>query len=128
MTMTLNLEREFNAPQKALFEAIKDGVLFASCGFSRDSMKIDFKVGGKYWMQYQKDPTVAGEFLEIVPTEKVVFTWGEMNTKVTITIEPRGNSSFLKLTHDLIPDAYWQDRFKGGWISGFSNLEKTISK
>ena len=127
-TMTLNLEREFSVSPQRLFDAISEGVLFLSCGFDQDTMKIDFRVGGKYWMQFNGDSDVAGEFLEIVPGKKVVFTWGEMNTKVTALIEAKGTSALLKLTHELIPDAYWHDRFQGGWTHGFNHLSEKISK
>jgi len=128
MINQLNLEREFNVTPATLFKAIQDGVLFISCGFDEDTMKLDFRVGGKYWYLYQKGKGVEGEFLEIVQDKKVVFTWSEMNTKVTIMIEPKGHSSVLKLTHELIPDAYWHARFKGGWTYGFDHLTKKLNR
>ena len=121
----LDLQREFSASPERLFNAIKEGILFESCGFSRDSMQLDFRVGGKFSIQYKKDPSVYGEFMEIVANQKVVFTWSEMNTKVTILIEPKGESSILKLTHELVPDAQWMDRFSGGWNYGFDHLAKS---
>lgn len=126
--LTLNLEREFGVPARELFEAIGSGLLFLSCDFEEGPTKLDFRVGGKYDFLWDKGPGVHGEFLEIVPNKKVVFTWSEMNTKVTILIEDKGASSILKLTHELVPDAYWHDRFKGGWTYGFNALSKTLNE
>lgn len=89
-------------------------------------MQIDFKVGGKYNFQWKQEPGVHGEFLEIISDKKVVFTWSEADTKVTILLEPCKEGTKLQLTHEFIPDAYWNDRFKSGWTYGFNDLTKKL--
>lgn len=64
----------------------------------------------------------AGEFVEIVPNERVVFTFGwdvpghpipAGSTEVEITLEPSGNSTLLRLVHRGLPDDAIGDHLRG---------------
>jgi uncharacterized protein YndB with AHSA1/START domain len=127
MALKVKLQRDFAATPDMVFRSIYDGTLFACCGFAPDTMKIDFQVGGKYRMQYKNDPEVTGEFLEIIPNQKAVFTWSEENTKVTITVNPREAGSLVMIEHEGLPDTKWFERFKGGWTSCLNHLTKKLA-
>ena len=64
----------------------------------------------------------AGEFVEVVPNERVVFTFGwdvpdhpipAGSTQVEITLEPVGNATVLRLVHRRLPDDAIADHLRG---------------
>ena len=97
--------------------------------------EADFRVGGSYRVS-MKPPhkdithTVNGTYREIVPEEKLVFTWqweddaddaGE--TLVTVQFEDNGAETALLLTHELFPNAEARDKHAQGWESCLGNLD-----
>lgn len=127
MALKLKLQRDFAAAPELVFRAIADGTLFVCCGFAQETMKLNFEVGGKYRMQYKADPEVSGEFLEIIPNQKAVFTWSEENTKVTVSVDPRDAGSIVTIVHEGVPDSGWFERFKGGWTFCLNQLTKKLA-
>jgi uncharacterized protein YndB with AHSA1/START domain len=64
----------------------------------------------------------AGEFVEVVPNERVVFTFGwdvpdhpipAGSTRVEITLTPVGNSTLLRLVHSGLPEDAIGDHLRG---------------
>jgi uncharacterized protein YndB with AHSA1/START domain len=64
----------------------------------------------------------AGEFVEVVPNERVVFTFGwdvpdhpipAGSTQVEITLTPIGESTLLRLVHRDLPDDATGDHLRG---------------
>src|SRR3974390_3652047 len=91
----LVLKRILNAERTRVFSALSDpvkmGRLFYGMDTGQARVRSDFRVGGKYTIEMVNDETKCvpmGEFLEIVPPERLVFTWsveGKVaNSKVTI--------------------------------------------
>lgn len=86
MDNALVIERVFNAPRQAVWEAWTTPSQIEQWwgpeGFTAPSVKIDLKVGGKYiyamkgpeGSQWDKVMYSAGVFQEIVPNEKIVVT------------------------------------------------------
>jgi len=77
----------------------------------------------------------AGEFLEIVPFERVVFTFGwdlpehpipAGSTQVEITLTPVGESTLLRLVHRGLPDDAVGDHL-GGWTYYLDRLAKVAT-
>jgi uncharacterized protein YndB with AHSA1/START domain len=66
-----------------------------------------------------------GTYLEIVPPEKLVFTWSSegfvTDTKVTIELFERGGETELVLTHEL-PEGMIEPH-RQGWTNCLSHLE-----
>jgi len=69
-----------------------------------------------------------GEYLEIVPPEKIVFTWSVdgmvSNSKVTIELFAKGDQTELVLTHVLPQDV--SERHQHGWINCLDHLETAL--
>jgi uncharacterized protein YndB with AHSA1/START domain len=76
----------------------------------RESVSIDARVGGRYADTMANDASgeeyvTAGEYREVVPMEKLVFTWGRPEDDpddcplITVTIEPLGE--LTRMTFDL---------------------------
>ena len=85
--------------------------------------EIDAQPGGVYRVLVKGQHQSAGEFVEVVPMQKLVFTfgWDEPNhpippasTTVEITLHPEGDKTRVRLVHRGLPaDAV--DDHMGGW-------------
>ena len=135
---TLFLKRTLNAPQELAFAAWtapehiqqwmrpEPGMM---CPFA----SMDLRVGGKFRIQMKKPDgeyfTAAGEFREVAPPERLVYTWdwekdgsgtefGELDGKETlITVEflKRGNKTEFVMTHSRFASVQSRDNHAEGW-------------
>ncbi len=130
MEYQVKLERVIARPVGEVFEAVSEGRLFANCSAHTDSMKIDFRVGGKYNIEF-KNHGVAnfGEFLEIIPNKKIVFSWCQTfgedqkpDTTVTIQLFEEGAKTRLVLAHTGFKSLEIQENHRGGWENGVADL------
>ena len=75
------------------------------------------------------DNRARGNFVEVVPSKRVVFTWGwEQSTDVppgssvvTFTFEPRGQATLLRMVHEGLP-AGEDLRHRQGWVHYLDRL------
>lgn len=82
----------------------------------------------------KKDGTadMRGEFVEVVPHSKVVFTWGGIEglepgeSTVEILLEPRGEDTYLTLRHYNVRLKSAADSFGEGWKEHAFPLLKDI--
>ena len=111
--------------------------------------KTDVRVGGRYEQEMivghgdVQDPckpegyTVGevlmhdGEYLEVKPPERLVFTWNSpavKNSRVTIELKEVGNDSTeIWLTHELLPTEEIRQSHSGGWTAALDKLERLLS-
>jgi len=84
--------------------------------------EIDPRPGGIYRVLVGGQHQSAGKYVEVVPMEKVVFTfgWEEENhpippgsTTIEITLHPEGNKTRVRLVHSGLPDDAISDHSKG---------------
>jgi uncharacterized protein YndB with AHSA1/START domain len=84
--------------------------------------EIDPRVGGQYRVLVQGRHPGVGEFIEVVPDQKVVFTFGwdepdhpipARSTEVEITLTPDGDKTRVRLVHRGLPDDAVSDHTKG---------------
>jgi len=75
--------------------------------------QLEPRAGGDYRVDFPADKgTVIGEFVEVVPNRRVVFTWGWQDNEIVppgsstveIDLEPDGNGTRLRLVHRGLPD------------------------
>lgn len=100
-------------------------------------IEVDLKVGGKYRIGF-KEPDknevfVSGEYTEIIPGKKLVFTWmwdhlEFEDTLVTIDFFARGSETEVVLTHECFPEKQMRDHHNEGWTGCFNRLAIFISK
>jgi uncharacterized protein YndB with AHSA1/START domain len=72
---------------------------------------LEPKIGGKYRIDVNGSDIAMGEYLEIVPYEKIVMTWGweksklvpPGSSKVEFLLTPTDNGTNLVLTHFDLP-------------------------
>jgi uncharacterized protein YndB with AHSA1/START domain len=84
--------------------------------------EIDPRPGGVYRVLVMGQYQTAGEYVEVVPKEKVVFTFGweqEGNpvqpgsTTIEITLHPEGDKTRVRLVHRGLPDDVVSDHSQG---------------
>jgi uncharacterized protein YndB with AHSA1/START domain len=63
---------------------------------------LDPRPGGQFRVQPNSRDIVLGEYLEVDPPQRVVFTWGfdtRGASRVEVTLEPDGEGTLLTLDH-----------------------------
>ena len=75
---------------------------------------------------------VSGVYREVVPNEKLVFTWAwktmpERKSLVTVLLKPDGDGTLLTLTHEQFFDDDARDRHQGGWNGAMDKMEKLFA-
>lgn len=92
---------------------------------------FDVRVGGRYAVTFHTEDGeqhhVSGVYREIVPNEKLVFTWAwrtmpERESLVTILVKPDGSGSLLTLIHEKFFDEAARDRHREGWTGCLDKL------
>lgn len=100
-------------------------------------VECDLRVGGRYrWVMRApngEEHDVAGVYREVVPNEKLVFTWAwkttpERESLVTVLIKPDGDGSLLTLIHEQFFDADARDRHQSGWIGALDKMERLFAQ
>lgn len=130
MALSLKVEKLIHRPTPEVFDALKSGLLFMNCSANSATMKIDFRVGGQYRIDFASmSKSNYGEFLEIVPNKKIVFTWCQApapgqkpDTQVTIDLFSEGANTRLVLQHAGFKDQSVCDAHIGGWTSGLNDM------
>lgn len=88
------------------------------------NVELDARPGGVYRVLVAGEHQSAGEFVEVVPMEKVVFTFGweqdgnpiqPGSTTVEITLHAEGDKTRLRLVHSGLPDADAVEMHRHGW-------------
>jgi uncharacterized protein YndB with AHSA1/START domain len=84
---------------------------------------LDPRPGGIYRVNVTGADVVRGEYVEVSPNERVVFTWGwegegnpvpSGSSTVEITLVPDGASTLVRLRHHGLPGGP-EDRHAEGW-------------
>ncbi len=140
------LEDRFNATPERLFRAwTRPEQLrkwFGSTPAQIAEIELDLKVGGKW--RFGMSPTerarshLEGEYLEIVPAERLVFTWAHVTetadgqvsrtpqSQVTVTFKPDGAQTRLVLRHEAIVSADGRLGVRDGWLTSFAGLHDLV--
>jgi len=93
--------------------------------------EIDPRPGGLYRVLVAGQSQSAGEYVEVVPREKVVFTFGweqeghpipPGSTTVEISLHPEGDRTRVRLVHRGLPDDAISDHGEG-WAHYLGRLE-----
>jgi uncharacterized protein YndB with AHSA1/START domain len=98
--------------------------------------ETDVRVGGRYMVVFftedGEEHQVGGVYREVVPNEKLVFTWAwrstpERESLVTVSIKPDGDGSLFTLTHEQFFDQAARDRHEYGWTGSLRKLERHLA-
>ena len=139
---SLEIKRLINAPRERVYLAWTDPAQlkewFGPEGVRTRSITADVRVSGKYrWDLFNQDGeemSAFGEYRELVPGRKVVFTWKwdddenweTHNSLVTVEFFDRGGGTELRLKHEQLPSEESRDRHGEGWNSLLNRLDQFI--
>ena len=96
--------------------------------------EIDGRPGGIFKVGANDQMMVVGEFVETIPNEKIVFTWGGIDglapgeSTVEITLHKKNNGTQLPLRHYNISSQKAADGFGYGWINHAFPLLKLVAE
>jgi uncharacterized protein YndB with AHSA1/START domain len=141
--LSLNVTRILTASPARAFEAwTKPEILHKwwgqDEGHTTPVIEVDLQVGGSWRIEIQPPNneeriTIGGEYLEIVPNEKLVFTWrwGRMDTNapstvVTVVFLPHPKGTVLRLTHKRFTEEPDKAHHEEGWQGILSALALVV--
>jgi len=134
------LERTVRARRERVFRAWTDPILMEKW-FSPVSMKpvgieAQAVVGGSYRIGMRdQDGTihyVRGKYIEILPPERLVFTWAweteppSVDSLVTVEFFEQGDSTRILLKHEQLTTLQSQESHRRGWEGCLEHLELGI--
>ena len=91
---------------------------------------LDPRPGGTFRVEANGRDVVLGEYVELQPPHRVVFTWGFAgtqplaaagSTRVEVTLEPDGDGTRLTLLHHGLPEGV-RDAHAEGWTHYLARL------
>jgi uncharacterized protein YndB with AHSA1/START domain len=136
---SLTIKRRFNAPPPLVFGAWTDPDKLAHwmgpTGTQKVEAECDLRVGGRYHIKMvmaDDEHDVSGVYREIVPNEKLVFTWAwkstpERQSLVTVTFKADADGTIMTLLHEQFFDETARDNHRTGWTGTMDRLERYLS-
>ena len=117
-----------------MFEAFTDADIMSKWFFPGEDMSAEVTnnpvVGGGYTLKMHAKSgdtyTHVGEYKEITPPDKLVFTWNSdfvQNTVVTVTFVESGSGTEVTVSHDLLPNDEMRQDHRKGWTGCLNRLE-----
>jgi uncharacterized protein YndB with AHSA1/START domain len=101
--------------------------------YGKVGVSNDFTVGGRYKLEIIGNDgvlyTYTGEYKEIVPNKKIVFTWNSLlvpETLVTVDLREVNHKTEITLTHELFPNQKSHQKKEEGWQGLLENLAKFL--
>jgi uncharacterized protein YndB with AHSA1/START domain len=97
---------------------------------------VDVRVGGRYRMRFKtqdgESHEVGGEYEEVVPNARLVFSWAwhstpERRSLVTVTMKADGDGTLLTLLHERFFDEKARDGHNRGWTGTLEKLADYLS-
>jgi uncharacterized protein YndB with AHSA1/START domain len=144
MNTTLQITRVIKAPRERVYAAWTDPSQlrqwFGPETTQTKELIADPRVGGEFrWSLINCDGeemTVAGEFRELTPDRKIVFTWqwqddelwDNQTSVVTVELADREGGTEVCLTHEQLPSEQSRDNHEEGWTSLLVKLENYCAK
>ncbi|WP_370469644.1 SRPBCC domain-containing protein [Caballeronia sp. SBC2] len=100
--------------------------------------EMDVRVGGRFRIMFRtpegEEHDVSGIYQEVVPDEKLVYTWAwrstpERESRVTFTLrgEDDGERTLLTLKHEQFADVAARDAHEVGWSHILDELAQQFS-
>jgi uncharacterized protein YndB with AHSA1/START domain len=136
---SLTIKRRFKAPPAKVFAAWSDPEKMKHWMGPGDVQKVvaecDLRVGGRYHISMimtDDQHDVSGVYREIVPNERLVFTWAwkstpERESLVTVTFKDDNGGTVMTLLHEQFFDEAARDRHNAGWTGIMDRLESFLA-
>ena len=141
MSKSIVQERILSAAPERVFEAWSDPAQLSQWMRPAPSMRpasveVDFRVGGRFriTMHGERDHEQVGEYLEIDPPKRLVFSWvsnflpeADRHTRVSVLLEPAGEGGTrIQLVHDQLPDNDTYEHHDAGWATILEHVQASF--
>ena len=136
---SLTIKRRLKAPPAKVYSAWTDPKKIAHwsgpSGGETLSAEADPRAGGRFRVVFRtadgQEHDVGGTYREVVPNEKLVFTWAwrttpERESLVTVSLRGEGDRTVLTLTHEQFFDEAARDAHRAGWTGALDKLERYV--
>ncbi|HZO07222.1 MAG TPA: SRPBCC domain-containing protein [Solirubrobacterales bacterium] len=138
---TLQMERTFQAPAQAVFDAWTSEEVMRRWFRGREVFEtpfasVDLRVGGavRVVMRNPEDGTEyggGGHYTEVDPPNRLAFTWvwddeAERETQIEIEFEEADGATTVRFTHSNLRDAEAVRSHEDGWGTCFDLLERNV--
>jgi uncharacterized protein YndB with AHSA1/START domain len=138
----LQITRTFAAPRELVFQAWTTAEIAKSwwgCNeFPASHMEMDVRPGGRWRSCLRSDDGkeiwLGGEFLEVLPPERLVFTFirepapelglEPVDTRVTLVFTEIERQTILHFTQEFFDTSELKDSHYQGWSTGFQRLDQ----
>jgi len=139
---SLTLKRRLNAPPAKVYAAWTDpekiARWFGPAQVVAGSVRadIDARVGGRYRVSFKMQDgehhEVAGVYREMVPNQRLTFSWAwhstpERESQVTVLLKPDGDGTLVTLHHEQLFDEAARDGHESGWTGTLDKLERYLA-
>lgn len=142
-TYELRVERTFDAPREAVFEAWTSPEVMrrwwaAGTDWGTPTAEVDLREGGRILVSMAEpggEPvhTFSGEYLEVSPPERLAFTvdWegeegeGAVST-LTVEFHEDGDRTRVVLTNTGLASEEARDSHEDGWRECLDNLDRRV--
>jgi uncharacterized protein YndB with AHSA1/START domain len=123
-SQTYAIEREvrIDASPETVFEFFTDPALMVRWKGLR--AMLDPRPGGVYRVEMSEQAIAVGEYVELDPPRRIVFTWGwesefastpPGSSTVEVTLEPDGDGTLVRLVHSGLPTTESAELHGQGW-------------
>ena len=100
-----------------------------------DFATVDPKPGGRIYLYWNSGFYTSGEYTELIPNEKVVFTWNGRNepaaTEIEVKLKRKKGGTLVQLAHKRVGvGAKWENvrrEAMEGWQSSLENLASVLA-
>jgi uncharacterized protein YndB with AHSA1/START domain len=139
---SLTLKRKLKASPAQVFSAWADPekiVRWFGPNETQDGSvqaEMDVRPGGRYRFSFKTQDgeyhEVRGVYREVVPDNRLVFTWAwhstpERQSLVTVTVAKDGDGTLLTLNHEQFFDEKARDGHQRGWTGTLEKLDHYLS-
>ena len=142
--LSLEIKRLIKAPRDRVYAAWTDPAQlkqwFGPENVETRDLIAEAHVGGKFQWDLTNPEgerlTCRGEYRELQPGTKIVFTWQWQddedwethNSVVTVELDDADGGTELRLTHEKLPNKESRDGHTRGWNSALDKLEKFFNR
>jgi uncharacterized protein YndB with AHSA1/START domain len=117
----VEVERRIAATPDEVFRYLTDPEKYTR--WKGHQAELDPRPGGRYRVRMGPEAVALGEYVEVEPPTRVVFTWGwegsgdvpPGSTMVEITLRADGDGTLLRLRHTGFPSEADADLHREGW-------------
>jgi len=138
----VKVNRFIKAPRQRVYAAWADAAeltqWFGPANVRTRNLSADVREGGRFHWECTdpegKEVTISGEYREVVPDRKIVFTWRlqededwkDHNSIVTVEFFDQADGTKVSLTHENLPTKPSRDDHDQGWNSVLDKLEAFV--